>query len=221
MRIQKDIRLITCLVLTLCLALAFFSALTYERSVSGSGCKICGAHRRLAVIEVCWIPIRRRTLIEDSRITRLRQQFIGPCEHDWTFDYRRSYRLGAKQLEEGSPSFDYPVNERTHRLASGLERFEDKDATILALEAVGDPQNHLRFLAAEAALSLDYMSPEEKQEFNWQSWWEAHREAFTICHAPDSARMIARKYARSDNGLVRWGAYESIEKLPQPEAREE
>jgi len=126
-----------------------------------------------------------------------------------------------KQFGDGLPSFDYPVNRLTDRLANGLELFEDKDATILALEAVGDPQNHLRFVAANAVLSLDYMSPEEEQEFDWQSWWDVHKEAFTICHDVDSARRIAEKYLDSDDGIVSSGASATLGKVREAQAQDE
>lgn len=187
-------------------------SLIVEKTETGVLCTICGARGRKLALDIKHLTFWRRESIANSPITRLRSQLIGRCAHDWELDWGSSGSLfGWRGHGDAFASRDYPIGRI--KLAQGLQRFEDKAATIQALKAIGDENNKLRFLAADAAISLAYMNQEERKQFNWQSWWASHREAFTICRDSTSALAIARKYLEADEGLMAMGAEETFSKL--------
>jgi len=110
----------------------------------GEMCTICGARRHQREIQVVGIRVFSSEKIRDSSITSLREKYIGPCSHDWTLDYASGRTISGWEIGDAFPAFNYPVGRLTNELAAGIRLFEDDQAKIKALEAIGNRDNLLR-----------------------------------------------------------------------------
>ena len=171
---------------------------------TGYLCTICGASRTQLEYRVGALTWRATEEVSDSAITRLRAEFIGPCPHDWAFDWANEPGGHADAFAHR----EHPVGQLPKKLAEGLRRFGDEDSVRTALRAIGNKRNKLRWLAAATVMSLAYGDEHTLTESRWRSWWAVHRDAFVVHTDVASALEVARRYLGAEDGLVDMGAQE-------------
>lgn len=192
---QNALRLWPIAIMPVAAMCALLGLAVCPKATVGYLCTVCGATK--TQLEPCYRTVRFGHLnvhVTDSAVTRLRAELLGPCRHDWVLDWHNSLPWG---FSSPSASMTHPVGRHTGKLATGLHRFGDRQAVEVALAAIGDRRNKLRFLAHDAVMSLATLDPAKLGEFGWEVWWRTHRRAFTVCYDRASALAIAWEYLGS------------------------
>ncbi|MEI7731362.1 MAG: hypothetical protein WCO56_17435 [Verrucomicrobiota bacterium] len=164
-------------------------------------CLACGNRKT----ETRWcifrtVPLWSQAREEVSAVAVLRDKYLGPCLHDWQMQYWNVHRYGGGGFcADRFLGSQYPMGRSIDTLkgyAAAIERLPTKEARIMALKALGNKENCLRWLAV---YPLDYLPGMPKNSEYFVTWWAGHSNLFQIETNRTDAKQILDKLEK-DHG---------------------
>lgn len=186
-----------------CGATAWFSGwVEVEQSRRADTCIRCGAE---------WTASKRKFRFFNARmpagsfsetnitsLTKCWSRYALPCQHDWAFHYINTTKRFAKSFGDGFPDHTYPAASqmRAEELASEIEWLDVPNARSNVLNAIGQRNNLLRFVAATTL--TDRIQNEEKAP---KSWWAAQAKYFVVVTNKELAMQLLDAWEQDSSAL--------------------
>jgi hypothetical protein len=204
--------------LTICLgAVAWvFGQIGLEQSKRGEVCVRCGAERtqskRSFRLFSARVPLANSSKIKSTTLTKCWSQYALPCVHDLSLRYINTRTPSASSFADAFPSFRYPVASATaaETLAAEIEWLDVPNARSNALNAIGNRDNLLRFVAAMA------LSERAQSKQQPSAWWVMNEKYFVVVTNRQLATTLLDAWEPDAPGLLSYGIEKSRECVNQP-----
>jgi len=196
----KKWRILTLIVFIIALnGLIVFFNLEVRRSAYM--CSKCAAFKDKRDIVVIGIRLFTHEAASDSSITLLRERYIAPCSHDWVqFSWPSEKSLPVRKSTSHSPFMENPVFLYHIECSNAIQLFENDEAKVEALEAIGNRDNYVRWIACAALRSL--VATSKKEDFEWNAWWENNKKYFNICFTIEEAHEVVAEFLNSQDEVM-------------------
>ena len=181
------------------------------KSVKQQGyvCENCGALKGIDTVRVLGILLSRSINIEDSDLTALRTELIGPCEHNWVdlSTYHRTFGIFGEVYRSigcAMPYGRYPACGNSSDLAKGIAKLKDDTAKVKALRAIADQGNFSKWFACDILIEVGQLQDDEFDAVNWPEWWSGIEKYFKINYDRNSISALL------DDFPERFSTYRSL-----------
>lgn len=189
----------------------------FTRYVRADQCIRCAAVRtkkgREAKLFGARLEYARKEYILVTPLTEVWKRYGGDCAHEWAFKYFNGFHGGKKTFADGFPSFRHPATRNPARLASCVERLPDNKVRLLALSAITDQSNWLRFVAARALNDIA-----DEPQSDTAAWWESHSNYFKVETNMVAANAILQQWEGHPDHLFDFEIDECLESIRRVEA---
>jgi hypothetical protein len=187
----------------------------FEKILHGNLCVRCGARydsRSYAVSIFSWrLEVAGSAKSTPSQLTTLWSRYAGGCSHDWTAIYENRFGVSSGFYADYFPNQRYPVAVGTEELAEGIRWCDVPNARIAALNAIGNRNNLLRFVAAETLRSVGTTNHPVRPTPT--EWWLSNSNRFAVCTNKHDAEVFLDALNVGDDSLLGYAVEQSREIL--------